>query len=30
MLIEYIPIKILEIVVYNGWTIYDILEKIFC
>lgn len=30
MLIEFIPIKILEIVMYNGWTVYDILEKIFC
>lgn len=30
MLIEFIPIKILEIVIYNGWTVYDILEKIFC
>ena len=30
MLIEFIPIKILETVIYNGWTVYDILEKIFC
>lgn len=30
MFIEFISIKILEIVIYNGWTVYDILEKIFC
>lgn len=30
MFIEFIPIKILETVIYNGWTVYDILEKIFC
>lgn len=30
MLIELIPLKILEIVLINGWTIYDVLEKIFC
>lgn len=29
-MIEYIPTSILEIEVYNGFTIYDILEMIFC
>lgn len=28
--IEYIPIEILEFVLFNGWTVYDVLEKIFC
>lgn len=29
-MIECIPIFILEIEIYNGFTIYDILEMIFC
>ena len=29
-MIEYIPLKILEIVLFNGWTIYDVLELTFC
>lgn len=29
-IIEHIPLSILEVGVTNGWTIYDVLEKIFC
>lgn len=29
-LIELLSIKILEISLINGWTVYDVLEKIFC
>lgn len=29
-LIEILPIKVLEIMLVNGWTVYDVLEKIFC
>lgn len=29
-LIQILPLSILEIVIYHGWTVYDILEKIFC
>ena len=26
-LIEILPIKVLEIMLVNGWTVYDVLEK---
>lgn len=28
--IEYIPLEILEFTLFNGWTVYDLLELIFC
>lgn len=30
IILNHIPLNILELSIYNGWTIYDILEKIFC
>ena len=30
MIINIIPITILSIIVYNGYTVYDILELLFC
>ena len=29
-IVEPIPIEVLEFKLFNGWTIYDILEVIFC
>lgn len=29
-IVNHIPLAVLEITVHNGWTVYDILEKIFC
>lgn len=29
-IIEPIPIEVLEFELFNGWTVYDILEVIFC
>ena len=30
MILNHIPLSILELTIHNGWTVYDILEKIFC
>ena len=29
-IIDFIPLEILEIALFNGWTVYDLLELIFC
>lgn len=29
-ILDFIPIEVLEFSLFNGWTIYDLLEKVFC
>jgi hypothetical protein len=29
-ILDFIPIEVLEFGLFNGWTLYDLLEKVFC